>query len=519
MAIRQGRCTNFGNCTVADTKQLVSVADGNDMVCPECGKQLTEIESRKPASMAPVFIVIAVLLLLGVGAAFFIKSRMGSSKAAQSTPAAGPVNTPTPAGKPGQPALRLHGSNTIGGELAPALAQAFLQQQGAQNIKREPDGPDQVRVSGVVPGESNPEVIEIHAHGSSTAFTDLEAGNADIGMASRRIKPDEVSKLAGLGDMTSSACEHVVGLDGIAVIVNKANPVAALSKEQLAKIFSGEITNWSQAGGQAGEIKLFARDDKSGTYDTFKTLVMPNSQLAQGAVRIEDSRILSDRVAYDSNAIGFVGLPYVHSAKAIAISEKGSRALMPSPLTVATEDYPLSRRLYLYTAAAPKNPLVNRFIEFALGKSGQDVVGANKFISQNVEAVKVAAPPPTAPTEYAKLTQGAQRLSLDFRFKTGSSELDNKAVADLDRVVSFLSDLHYTGDRLMLLGFADSTGSAAKNLQLSKDRAKTIADQFGPRGVTPSVVTGFGAEDPVASNDNEEGRQKNRRVEIWVKGS
>jgi phosphate transport system substrate-binding protein len=69
----------------------------------------------------------------------------------------------------------------------------------------------------------------------------------------------------------------------------------------------------------------------------------------------------------------------------------------------------------------------------------------------------------------------------------------------------------------LLLGFADSTGTAAKNVLLSKDRARVVAAQFSQRGVDPGLVTGFGAEMPVASNATEEGRQKNRRAEIWIK--
>ena len=67
------------------------------------------------------------------------------------------------------------------------------------------------------------------------------------------------------------------------------------------------------------------------------------------------------------------------------------------------------------------------------------------------------------------------------------------------------------------MGFADSTGNLAKNVGLSKDRAKELADNFGQGGITPGLVTGFGAGMPVVSNDTEEGRQKNRRVEIWIK--
>jgi phosphate transport system substrate-binding protein len=78
-------------------------------------------------------------------------------------------------------------------------------------------------------------------------------------MASRKIKPEGASRLAGFGGMTSRAAEHVLGLDGIAVIVSKANPVQSLTNEQLARVFAGEITDWRQLGGPSAGINVYAR--------------------------------------------------------------------------------------------------------------------------------------------------------------------------------------------------------------------------------------------------------------------
>ena len=134
------------------------------------------------------------------------------------------------------------------------------------------------------------------------------------------------------------------------------------------------------------------------------------------------------------------------------VSEQGARALLPNRLTVATEDYILSRRLYLYTSATPK-PLARKFVDFALGKAGQDVVAANGFVEQNVRVEESSEPVPGASAQYQQATRGAQRLSLDFRFRTGSSQLDNKALADIDRVTGLLADLHYTGKNSAPAGF------------------------------------------------------------------
>lgn len=504
MATRQGRCTNFGNCDTSNKRQLIPVPQGADFVCPECGRALTEVGGQGPPRNKGLIFVVGGLLFLTLAAVawYVIHTK-------QPPPGTGIVGQNT--------ILRLAGSNTIGASMAPSLAEAFLKTQGATNVKiMLGANPEEKIVQGLLPSDSSPSQIEISAHGSATAFSSLADGTCDIGMASRRIKPDETTKLSSIGDMYSAASEHVLGLDGIAVIVNAANSVSALRKDQIMQVFSGEFSDWSQVGSSHGSIKIYARDDKSGTFDTFKTLVLAGKALAPGAQRFEDSNALSEAVASDPNGIGFIGLPYVHSAKALAVSEKGARALQATRLTVATEDYPLSRRLYLYTPANPSNRFTRKFIEFALSKQGQDVVGDAGFVAQNVvPQTQVVAQ--EAPLGYKQLTDGAERLSLNFRFRTGKSDLDNKAIVDVDRVVSFIADLRYSGDKILLFGFADSTGTPQGNLALSLNRARTVEDQFVTRGLKPGVVRGFGSELPVASNDTDEGREKNRRVEIWVK--
>jgi phosphate transport system substrate-binding protein len=282
------------------------------------------------------------------------------------------------------------------------------------------------------------------------------------------------------------------------------------------RIFTGEITDWSQVGAFSGAINIYARDDKSGTYDTFKNLVLAGKPLAAGAQRIEDSKALSDAVAADPHAIGFIGLPYIQSAKPIAVSEKGTQALLPTRLTVGTEDYLLSRRLYLYTSATPANKYTRQFIDFALSRQGQDVVGSSGFVAQNVAQVAQTVSS-EAPPEYRSLTKDANRLSLDFRFQSGQTDLDNKAKVDLDRVVSLIADLKIPAERIMLFGFSDSIGSPSANQALSLNRAKAVQGQFVQRGMDPAIVRGYGSGLAVASDVSDEGQARNRRVEIWVK--
>jgi phosphate transport system substrate-binding protein len=152
----------------------------------------------------------------------------------------------------------------------------------------------------------------------------------------------------------------------------------------------------------------------------------------------------------------------------------------------------------------------------AAAKTGPAATGMLSFTGK---AIKIETPklPQRAPRRYLKEVSGAGRLNLDFQFPAGTSEFDGNASEDLDRLVELLADPNYQQRSLLLFGFSDDAGGAKKNLALSRDRARTIADQLQMRGIKPSVVKGFGKVMPIASNDTEDGREKNRRVEVWLR--
>ena len=196
-------------------------------------------------------------------------------------------------------------------------------------------------VTGRVDPQQDAPGIESKAEGSATAFSDLGSRNCEVGMSSRPIKPTEAEALAqkGLGDLTTPAAEHVIGLDGITVIVHPNSPLRSIELEQLKRVFDGKLADLSSIGGPPGGVHLFARDDRSGTYDTFKHAVLGDDSLSLQAKRLVDSGALSDAVTSDPQAIGFIGLAYVRGAKAVAVAEAGAPPLYASAFTVGTEDY------------------------------------------------------------------------------------------------------------------------------------------------------------------------------------
>jgi phosphate transport system substrate-binding protein len=416
----------------------------------------------------------------------------------------------------GEPRLlfTVQGSNTVGARLMKNLLLTYFESKQARDIRAH-NLPieNEYRIEGVINGELV--YVNVAAHGSSTAFKGLLSGVADVGMASRRIKDKEVRALAYMGDMRNFAAEHVVAIDGLAVIVNQRNPLSNLSLDHLAAIFSGQVSDWEEVGGRPGKISIHARDNNSGTWDTFKNLVLRKKvKLSARAVRYESNDQLSDVVSQDPNAIGFVGLASVRNSKAVGVNEQGTEPLLPNQLTVATEDYPLARRLYVYTSPGIITPVIRDFISFSQSRRGQTQVERTGYISQEIIGI-AAQKSRQGPDEYLALTEGAERLSVNFRFEQGKAKLDNKAREDIRRLTQYMQDGNDTR-RLLLVGFGDSKQTEQRALVLSKLRAVAIMSALRREGVSNTSIAGFGAYKPVASNAGES-KIKNRRVEVWLR--
>jgi len=408
-------------------------------------------------------------------------------------------------------ALSLHGSNTVGAKLAPECARSYLLTSGASTVNAS---------AGVVENEQRLSAndgrdITLAAHGSGTAFTALLDGSADIGMSSRPIKAEERAALATAGDMTAITAEHTVAMDGLAVLVHPDNPVSALNIEQIAQIFSGEIHNWREVGGRDAEITLYARDDKSGTWDTFAGLVLGKRTLHASAVRFESNDKLSDSVSGDRNAIGFSGLASVRQAKALAVADGDSRAILPTRLSVATEDYPLSRRLFLYTRPDRVDAAARALIEHCQSEAGQDIVERVGFVSQNIIELDHETLD-NAPDDYRAISASSRRLSVNFRFHQGSAELDNKARRDLLRLIDFMKKPAQQQAHIQLVGFNDGDSHGQWDQLISRFRALAVQAELMKHSIPVHRMIGLGAFLPVAAASNSNAAAKNGRVEVWL---
>lgn len=438
--------------------------------------------------------------------------------------------------------LKVHGSNTVGANLAPELVKAFLAEQGFSGITIERDGVE-ASITYQRPGKKELGQIEIKAHGSSTAFGETDSnkevgllgGFCDIGMASRPMKSKEQASLldAGFGDMRTAACEFPIALDGVAVVINRSNPIKSLTVEQIAQVFSGKVSNWKQLGGADLPVKVFARDEQSGTWDTFKSRVLKPYKLkltTKNVKRFEDSALLVRNVASNKGGIGFTGLSYVDSSvKGVAVQAGAeARAFQPTRLTVKTQDYPLARLLYFYLPIE-SNQMAREFVKFTMSNAGQSVVDKTGLVGQGLstksdaknasQMKKELLADAAVPQGYKDLVANADRkdTQANIRFIAGSNEPDINSLNNLERLSSYLANSGNEAYTVVLVGFADSVGAASANLELSRKRAQAVRELLEAKGVSNIVSEGFGEAMPVADNASKAGRAKNRRVEIWLK--
>ena len=431
--------------------------------------------------------------------------------------------TPSPMSSDSAPLLRLVGSNSIGNALAPALAKAYLEQRLAASrvvVSEDPTRHTR-RIEGLLPGESEARHIEVVATGSGFAFAALEHGEADIGMSSRSINAEEIARLASLGDMRAASCEHVLGLDGLAVIVHPENPVSKLTVEQIARIFSGSAQYWDEAGGPHLPIHRYSRNRESGTFGSFMDLVLGRMGDMAGDTRyVVDSRELSTAVARDRSAIGFIALPFIGEDRALGIASYNEVPIPPTIINVAREAYPLTRRLYLYTPEHAENPAVAEFVAFALSPAGQAIVDRLGFVGQSVEPVAaeqfLGQLPADTPPSYRRLAQTALIVPVTIRFKPHSTELDNKASRDISRLTAWLESSRYRGHTVTLAAFGNSPDGLYAARNEAAAGAAAVKAELIRRGVKSVNVLDLSGALPLAPEESAWAREKNRRVEIWI---
>lgn len=435
----------------------------------------------------------------------------------------------------------IHGANTIGDELMPALIEGYADKLEAGLVIEVGAAPFERTLRIVHSNGEEMAAIDLQSKGSTSAFRSLAGGVADIGMSSRRARDKDMPGLfnAGLTDPRDTDAEHVIGLDGLIIITNRSNPITSVSLEEVALIFSGTVNNWKQLGGPDSPINLYVRDEDSGTHQTFANVVLLpfGVKLAPSARQFASNLTLSDSVAGDPAGIGVTAIAYERAAKALPIRQECGILSYPTTFAMKTGEYPLSRRLYLYAPRAQMTAHARNLIAFAKSPEAQSLIVESGFVSMEVETAQInnqgarlvhaitGEEEVSLPLlrDFVLDVKSAVRLSTTFRFTPGESRLDPVSQIAAERLARDIADGVFAGKEILLLGFTDSVGQFNLNQGLSARRAQVVSDVLatavGEGDLSKSTITvkGYGELAPVGCNTSPSGRSANRRVEVWVR--
>ena len=214
----------------------------------------------------------------------------------------------------------------------------------------------------------NPNIrISIAGGGSGVGIAQVGEGLVDIGNSGRKPKDEEIAKY-GL-EMFEWA------IDGVGIVVNPSNTVAALSKAQVKDIFAGKITNWKQVGGKDKAINVYTRDEASGTREVFSEKALDKGPVFDKAAVVVSNGAMKSAVASDPYAIGYVSVGHMDkSVKPVSLD-----GVIPSLETVKSRKYPVARGLYSNTKGKPTG-LTKKFIDYLMSAAGQGIASDNGFI-------------------------------------------------------------------------------------------------------------------------------------------
>ena len=478
---------------------------------------------------------------------------------APATPAGADNNVVTNGGRKENIILRLDGSNTVGAECAVNLAYNYfmLKRQNPNSPIMDtttpletPEGEKALAhdIMCDVKGDGTWEVIQVRPTGSSDAFRDLHQGLCDIGMSSRPITDAEKNDLLSIcGNLAVPQAQFVLGMDGLAIIVSKENKVDKITLDQLRHIFVGEITNWSELGGENKPIHLHTRPDRSGTYKYFCDKVLLGRSVSDYAKRHPENSEVTDAVTEDPDAIGFVPMAKTAGAKVLKVAVDGSpNYYLPSAASVPSGQYPLALCRYVYFYVPPIKPnsftVISRqnwetareFAAMSQDWRGQAVVAASGFITETSNADDTGL---SRRAEGEKIMDYLQRLGklekeaqtkqglkpaladdvvcprLVFQYNTWALTAESQDVIDL-QLGSWLKMFPAAAKRgLVVEGWADSGDTDEAGRQASLKRAQLVATYLSQTLGVNATAVGKGKSSDVPDT-SEENKQQNRRVVI-----
>ncbi len=437
--------------------------------------------------------------------------------------------------------LSFAGAPEVSALLMPALLEDFARQRGYV-LEREAPGTEDLRLTlrEAGAGGARAAEISIRRDSSQAGFAELLDERADFALSLREVSAAEnrQAREAGLGDLTSARQARVLALDALVPIVAPQNPVRKLTVGQLSDVFSGRIVNWSELGGEDAPITAYLPMPGTGFSGLVENRVLAGRPAVAGVRYLPGDGELNRAVAGDPFGIGLGTLSAVSGTNIVTLTGACGFEVAPGPEAVKAEDYPLTAPVYLYRPSRRLPKIGREFMRYLRSDAAQLVVRQAGLVDQMPQEIPVdlqgrrlanaiaAAGEEVSLAELqdlAAMMGEYSRLTLTFRFRDGSSELDAQSRSNVALLAALLEAGRFDGRSLRFVGFSDGQGAAAANRELALKRARRVMQAVRAAAETLAddrvemAVRAFGEALPMACDDTGWGRQVNRRVEVWLR--
>ena len=413
--------------------------------------------------------------------------------------------------------IRIVGEGEAGAALLPPIMRAFAKSRGLTYTAPT--------------GVAGPAFLTDTATGKNLAEMTFQPMPPEVAMAA--LKSGEADMIIAL-ETTADLGARLLAMDALIPVVSSDNPVAKISTLDLAQALSGEVTNWQQIGGP--DMPLVLHGLAPGA-DLQRALSTRLGRDAAPAIIHTSLAGLATAVANDPWALAVTAQALAGKARTLQLTDSCGFPLSPSKLAVKAQDYPLSLPIYLLTPRRRLPLLTRELLEFLPLPAAQAAVAKAGYVDRApqrqsmtrdglrlINAIKGAGDETTL-TDLKRLVDvmdGADRLSLTFRFEDGTDQMDAASRENLTDLARLLEADIFQGQTLFLAGFSDGTGPAKDNMDLSQARAEGVLGALKIAAPALSadqmpVVVAFGEAMPMACDETGPGRRLNRRVEVWLK--
>jgi len=411
--------------------------------------------------------------------------------------------------------FRICGDQELIYRLGLPLVKGFLETLDAESISKQTDESGNIYLT--AQGEPETCQVSIDPTGSDHAYEWLQYGRCDMVLTGQQIQIANLPKpLTNTQETDFCPTKFLIATDGIVVMVHPDNRDRSMSIRKIQDIFTGQITQWDNNQ----SIHIYTPKTASDLYQLFKNQFLSGKDI-KATRQFQDLEALSKHLNKDPQGIGLCSLPFVYDNNALAIADYEIDPVRPSYFSVAIDSYPMIRKIYLYTILISAAESTLPFINFVQSKKGQAIVKEWGYVDCTVKALGARRELWQKPVNKAvfekvvDITRPAHKLSMNFYFENNQYELTEESGQKLKQLVLWLK--RKSGMfKIYVIGYSDSRGAYRHNCLVALKRAETVSREMKMSGVYVDDIVTACEEFPIASNQTEMGRFKNRRVEIWI---